>query len=377
MRALLGRIGPGCVTAGYFCAMAQQQPDPSNQPPEASDAAKPEAEEVPSAAAGASPEAERNAEPDATHRAGFVNVIGRPNAGKSTLGNAIMGEQLSAITPKAQTTRHRILGMLNGPDYQLVFSDTPGLIYDPAYALHERMNDAVKSAFQDADVLLFLTGPEDRWDDEDPILKRLDRLPVPLFVLINKADRYAQEEVVACMQRWEARFARTRKDLPAGEGTVDAGQPVLTEVLPISALHGHGVAALRERLIALLPQHPPYYPKDQWTDRPERFFVTETVRAKILEHYQQEIPYSVEVVVESFKEEPTIIRIQTLIFANRSSQKSILIGKGGSALTRMGKAARQELEAFFGKKVFLGIHVKVREGWRENDRDLKSFGYEG
>lgn len=313
----------------------------------------------------------------ATHRAGFVNVIGRPNAGKSTLGNALMGEQLSAITPKAQTTRHRILGMLNGPDYQLVFSDTPGLIYDPAYALHERMNDAVKSAFQDADVLLFLTGPEDRWDQEDPILQRIDRLAVPLIVLINKADLYPQEQVVECMQAWQERFARTRKDLMSRPGSALEGQPVLTEVLPVSALHGHGVSALRERLLELLPLHPPYYPKDQWTDRPERFFVTETVRAKILEHYQQEIPYSVEVAVESFKEEPNIIRIQALIFANRNTQKSILIGKGGRALTRMGKAARQELEAFFGKKVFLGLLVKVREGWRENERDLKRFGYDG
>ncbi len=292
------------------------------------------------------------------HRAGFVNVIGRPNVGKSTLTNALLGERLSAITAKAQTTRHRILGMLNGPDWQLVFSDTPGIIEAPGYKLQERMNEAVRGAMADADVLLFVTAPDDRWTGEEELLQRLARRDTPVIVVVNKADEHPQDAVAALLGTWSER-------LPSAEG------------YPLSALHGLGVDALRERLVALLPEHPPYYPKDLWTDRPERFFVSETVREKILERYRQEVPYSVEVAVESFKEDERLIRVRALIYVNRATQKAILIGQGGRAIKGLGIDARKALETFFAKPIHLELHVKVREGWREKERDLNQFGYPG
>jgi GTP-binding protein Era len=220
------------------------------------------------------------------------------------------------------------------------------------------MNDFVSTAFQDADVMLFLTEPGEPFEDDDPILQRLDRLEAPLMVGINKADRHEQAAVQAAVERWQTRFPNA-------------------EIYPLSALEGFGVPALLERMKEHLPEHPAYFPKDQWTDRPERFFVTEIIREKILRHYKQEIPYSVEVVVESFREADTIIRIGSVIYVNRASQKPILIGHQGRSIKRVGVEARQDMEAFFGKQVHLELFVKVREGWRERDRDLKQFGYEG
>jgi len=292
------------------------------------------------------------------HFAGFINIIGRPNVGKSTLTNALVGERLSVITPKAQTTRHRIFGLVNGEDYQMVFSDTPGIIQEPMYKLQVQMNEYVRSSFLDADVMLLVTEPGETFAPDDPTLARLGRLEIPLMVLINKADKGDPEQLKALHHQWLVQFSRA-------------------EVRIIAAKTGEGVAALKEKLRSLLPEHPPYFDKDTWTDRPERFFVTEIVREKILLNYKQEIPYSVEVAVETFQETEAIIRVRTLIFANRQSQKAILIGREGQALKRVGMAARQDLEAFFGKQVHLELFVKVREGWRDKESDLRSFGYDG
>ncbi|MBI1191896.1 MAG: GTPase Era [Bacteroidetes bacterium] len=292
------------------------------------------------------------------HYAGFINIIGRPNVGKSTLTNALVGEKLSVITPKAQTTRHRIFGLVNGDDYQMVFSDTPGIIHEPMYKLQKQMNEYVHSSFLDADVMLLVTEPGESFADDDPTLERLGRMEIPLMVLINKADKGDPEQLKALHDQWQGQFPRA-------------------EVRIIAAKTGEGVAALKEKLRSMLPEHPPYFDKDTWTDRPERFFVTEIVREKILLNYKQEIPYSVEVAVETFQETEAIIRIRTLIFANRQSQKAILIGREGQALKRVGMAARQDLETFFGKQVHLELFVKVREGWRDKEADLRSFGYDG
>jgi GTPase len=294
---------------------------------------------------------------EGAHYAGFVNIIGRPNVGKSTMTNALVGERLSVITPKAQTTRHRILGIVNGEDYQMIFSDTPGIIREPKYKLQEQMNEYVRSSFLDADVMLLVTEPGEQFEEDDSILERLRKMSSPLMVLINKIDLHSQEEVQELINRWQDR-------LP------DA------DVRPISAKEGHGVEGLKERLRQLLPEHPPYFDKEQWTDRPERFFVAEIVREKILLNYKQEIPYSVETAVETFQESEQIIRIRVVIFANRQSQKAILIGKAGQALKRVGVDARRDLETFFDKQVHLELYVKVREGWRDKATDLRSFGYD-
>jgi GTP-binding protein Era len=294
---------------------------------------------------------------EGVHYAGFVNIIGRPNVGKSTLTNALVGERLSVITPKAQTTRHRILGIVNGEDFQMIFSDTPGIIREPKYKLQEQMNEYVRSSFLDADVMLLVTEPGEQFEDDDSILERLRKIAAPLMVLINKVDLHEQQLVQELINRWQERFP-------------DA------DVRPISAKEGLGVEGLKERLRQLLPEHPPYFDKDQWTDRPERFFVAEMVREKILLNYKQEIPYSVETAVETFQESEQIIRIRVVIFANRQSQKAILIGKAGQALKRVGVDARRDLETFFDKQVHLELYVKVREGWRDRQTDLRSFGYD-
>ncbi len=291
------------------------------------------------------------------HYAGFINIIGRPNVGKSTLTNALVGERLSVITPKAQTTRHRILGLVNGDDFQMVFSDTPGIIHEPKYRLQEHMNEYVRSSFLDADVMLFVVEAEESYSDEDPIIKKLQGLDIPLIVLINKSDLSEQGILQAAVERWQSTLPKA-------------------EVRPISAKLGLGISDLFERLRQSLPDHAPYFDKESWTDRPERFFTTEIVREKILLNYKQEIPYSVEVVVETFQESEAIIRIRVIIFANRQSQKAILIGKEGKALKRVGMAARADLELFFDKQVHLELYVKVREGWRDKESDLRSFGYE-
>lgn len=295
------------------------------------------------------------------HRSGFVNIIGRPNAGKSTLMNALVGERMSIITAKPQTTRHRIIGLLSGDDFQVVFSDTPGIISDPAYKMQEAMNRAVGSTFEDADIMLFVAGIEETFADDDPIIMQLRQVTVPLFLVLNKMDTSDQKTVLAKMEEWQAR-------LP------------FQAVFPISALHQQGTEGLLSVIKDALPEGPEYYPKEQLTDRPERFFVSEIIREKIIENYHQEIPYSVEVVVESYKETETtygkpLIRIGATIYVMRATQKSILIGKNGSAMKILGTAARTALETFLESKVFLELHVKVKENWRDDEQWLRRFGY--
>ena len=295
------------------------------------------------------------------HRSGFVNIIGRPNAGKSTLMNALVGERMSIITAKPQTTRHRIIGLLSGDDFQIVFSDTPGIISDQAYQMQEAMNRFVETTFDDADIMLFVAGIDEVFKDDDPIMEQLRRIKAPIFLVINKIDLSNQKEVVAKIMEWQKRIP-------------------FKEIFPLSALHQQGTAGLLKIITESLPEGPAYYPKDQLTDRPERFFVSEIVREKILEIYHQEIPYSVEVVVDSFKETQTnrgedLIRIAATIFVMRPTQKSIIIGKGGVLIKQLGTAARTSLETFLESKVFLELHVKVKENWRDDDQLLKRFGY--
>jgi GTP-binding protein Era len=289
------------------------------------------------------------------HKSGFVNIVGNPNVGKSTLLNAFMGEKLSIITSKAQTTRHRILGIANGDDFQVVFSDTPGII-KPAYQLQNSMMDFVKSAFDDADVLLYMVElGETSLKDED-FFKKLKNGNVPVLLLLNKIDASDQETLDAQVTYW-------KEQVPAAE------------IYPISALENFGVNVVFERILELLPEAPPFFPKDQLTDKPERFFVNEAIREKILLHYKKEIPYSVEVETEEFLEDEKIIRIRSVIMVERDSQKGIIIGHKGSALKRVGTEARKDLEKFFSKKVHLELYVKVNKNWRNSERQLKRFGY--
>ncbi|MDG1571956.1 GTPase Era [Robiginitalea sp. M366] len=289
------------------------------------------------------------------HKSGFVNIVGNPNVGKSTLMNALVGERLSIITPKAQTTRHRILGIVNGEDFQVVFSDTPGVI-QPAYQLQASMMDFVRLALEDADVLLYMVEIGEKQLKDQALMERIRHTDTPVLVLINKIDTSNQEFLEAQVAYWQ-------ETLPKAE------------VHPISALEGFGVQQVMDRIRELLPEAPPYFPKDQLTDKPERFFVGEIIREKILEQYQKEVPYSVEVVTESFEEEEALIRIGAVINVERDSQKGILIGHKGSALKRLGTAARKDLEAFFGKQVFLQLFVKVSKDWRSSERHLRGFGY--
>lgn len=275
--------------------------------------------------------------------------------GKSTLMNAMVGEKLSIITARAQTTRHRIKGILNGPDYQLVFSDTPGIL-DPSYKLQETMLKAARSALVDADILIYLTDPDEGPDPEDPFLQKVSRARIPVLLVINKIDLSSQELVQKCMEDWN-------KILPKAE------------IIPISALERFNVDTLFRRVLELLPESPPYFPKDALTDKSERFFVGEMIREKILLHYKQEVPYAVEVEVESFKEDERLIRIGALIYVERESQKGILIGNEGKALKKVGREARLDMEAFFRKKVFLELRVKVKKDWRNNERFIRNFGY--
>jgi len=288
------------------------------------------------------------------HKSGFVNIIGRPNVGKSTLMNALLGEKLSIITPKAQTTRHRIMGIANGDDYQVVFSDTPGVL-QPNYKLQEQMLRYVYSTLEDADVFLVMTEPKDDFDDLS-ILQKVSKSGVPVMLLINKIDLASQNDVAVLHEKWE-------KDFPDWM------------VLPISALKGVNLDQVFGRILELLPESPPYYPKDELADKPVRFFVAEIVREKVLMNYQQEIPYSVEVMVESFKEDDRIAHIRIIIFVARETQKGIIIGHQGKALKKVGTEARKDLEGFLGKKVFLELHVKVSKNWRDNDLQLRRFGY--
>ena len=289
------------------------------------------------------------------HKAGFVNIIGKPNAGKSTLMNGLVGENLSIITSKAQTTRHRILGIVNGDNFQIVFSDTPGFI-KPAYKLHNSMMKFVETSLEDADVVLFLVDVKEKEPDPD-LISRIKMVKVPVILLLNKVDLIPEEMVQVELNKWKSLIN------PA-------------EALPVAAIGRYNLDKVFQLILKHLPENPPFYPKDQLTDQPERFFVAEIIREKIFKNYRQEIPYSTEVKIESFKEEEKIIRISALIFVERKTQKSILIGKGGEMLKKVGTEARLDMEQFLDKKVFLEMHVKVKEGWRDNPNQLKNFGYE-
>lgn len=295
------------------------------------------------------------------HKAGFVNIIGRPNVGKSTLMNAIVGEKMSIITNKPQTTRHRIIGILSSDEFQIVFSDTPGIISDPLYKMQEAMNSFVNTTFHDSDVMLFVTDATENYPDDDPIIEKLKKVEAPLFLIINKIDTVDDKRVIELIQLWNKRIQ-------------------FKETVPISALKKKNVPKVLELLIDNIPESPPFYPKDQLTDKPERFFVGEIIREKILEFYHQEIPYSTEVLVDSFKEGETnsgvpITRIDATIYVMRKSQKPILIGKGGSAIKRLGSEARKSLEKWLEQRVHLELHVKISDDWRDDDRMLKHFGY--
>lgn len=291
------------------------------------------------------------------HKAGFVNIIGNPNVGKSTLMNALVGERISIITSKSQTTRHRIMGIVNGEDFQIVYSDTPGVL-KPNYRLQESMLEASESALTDADILLYVTDTVETYDKNPEFLEKAKRSGVPTFLIINKIDLLPdQKELEVLVEKWHS-------ILP------DAN------IIPLCAKEKFGVDMLLSGIKAKLPENPPYFDKDALTDRPARFFVTEIIREKILELYDKEIPYSSEVVVERFKEESSIIRINAVIYVERESQKGIIIGKGGSMLKKTGTAARAEIEKFFDKKVFLELFVKVEKDWRNRDKQLKNFGYQ-
>ncbi len=288
------------------------------------------------------------------HKSGFVNIIGKPNAGKSTLMNNFLGEKLSIITPKAQTTRHRILGIANGDDYQIVFSDTPGIL-TPHYRLQEHMMQFVKSALDDADLFIVLAETRDDPAAEE-IYGRINRSGVPVFLLINKIDLVKQDEVLLSIKKWEQAFPEWH-------------------VLPVSALMGFNLEQVFQKILELLPESPPFYPKDELTDKPVRFFISEIVREKILMNFHQEIPYSVEVDVESFKEEDKLVHIRCNIHVARQSQKGIIIGHQGKALKKIGTEARIDMEQFLEKKVFLELFVKVTRNWREDEMQLRRFGY--
>lgn len=290
-----------------------------------------------------------------SHRAGYVNIIGNPNVGKSTLLNALLGEQLSITTPKAQTTRHRILGMLNGEDYQIVFSDTPGII-KPAYALQESMMDFVLSSFEDADAFLYLVEPGIRSLKDEQIYARLKKVQEPVFIILNKIDKIDQAKLEAEVEYWHSEFPSA-------------------EILPVSALQNFNLEVLLDRLKELLPESPPFYDKEDLSDRNERFFVEEMIREQILLNYSKEIPYAVEVEVEEFKEDEKIIRIRANIYTERNTQKGIIVGAKGSMIKKTGTGARLKMEKFFKKKVFLDLFVKVRKDWRSNENELKRFGY--
>ncbi len=296
------------------------------------------------------------------HRSGFVNIIGRPNVGKSTLMNALVGERMSIITNKPQTTRHRIIGILSGDDFQLVFSDTPGIIQDPAYKMHEIMNSYVKSTFEDADIMLFVTEMGEQYDDDDPVLERLRKVQdIPLFLVLNKIDLVKPEEVLLSIQEWNERIP-------------------FTETIPISALKKQNTDNLLSLVQERLPEGPAYYPKDQLTDRPERFFVSEIIREKILQLYEQEIPYFTEVIVTDFKETTTtrgepLVRINATIFVGRRTHKGIILGKEGRAIKKLGTNARIGIEKFLDQKVYLELFVKIKDNWRDDERSLKHFGY--
>lgn len=289
------------------------------------------------------------------HKAGYVNIIGNPNVGKSTLMNAFVGEKLSIITSKSQTTRHRILGIVSGENFQALFSDTPGII-KPAYRLQENMMQFVQSAFEDADVLVYLVELGEKELKDEAFFNRITSAKVPVLLLINKIDLGNEESLGEAVRLWQEKIPNA-------------------EIFAISALRNFGVQEVFKRIIELLPESPAYFPKDQLTDKPERFFVNETIREKILMHYKKEIPYSVEIETEEFFEEEDIIRIRSVIMVERETQKGIIIGHKGEAIKRVGMEARKDLEKFFGKQIHIELYVKVNKDWRSDDRQLRRFGY--
>ncbi|MDK2979404.1 MAG: GTPase, partial [Bacteroidales bacterium] len=289
------------------------------------------------------------------HKSGFVNIIGNPNVGKSTIMNQMVGEKLSIITPKAQTTRHRILGIVNSDDYQIVYSDTPGIL-KPNYKLQEKMMRFVGSAFEDADIILYVTDVVEKMDKNQQYIDKLSQTNVPVLLLINKIDLSNQEELEILVDIW-------KKIIPKAE------------IIPVSATKNFNLDQVFKRILKLLPEGPAYYPKDSLTDKTERFFVSEIIREKILNNYRKEIPYSVEVEVEEFKETEKLLRIRATINVIRPSQKGIIIGHKGQALKKTGTEAREDIEDFFGKKVFLELFVKVNKDWRDKEKTLKDFGY--
>ncbi len=292
------------------------------------------------------------------HNSGFVNIVGRPNVGKSTLMNSLVGVRMSIITNKPQTTRHRIIGIVSDEDSQIVFSDTPGIIKDPAYKMQKAMNSFVEGSFEDADIMLFLTDPLERYEEDDPIIDKLKKVKVPIFLVINKIDLIKPEKLIKLLQLWSKRLE-------------------FAEIFPISALKKKNTKELVKFIIRYLPEGPVYYPKDQLTDKSERFFASEIIREKILMRYKQEIPYSCEVLIETYKVDPKrpLIRIRADIIVSRKTQKSIIIGKDGTTIRSLGIDSRKEIEKFTGKQVHLELHVRVKEGWRNDDDMLKNFGY--
>ncbi len=293
------------------------------------------------------------------HRSGFVNIVGNPNVGKSTLMNALVGERLSIITSKAQTTRHRIMGIVNGEDFQMVYSDTPGVL-SPNYQLQRQMLEFSRSALVDADVLLYVTEPQDTIDRNPDFIEKVKKMSsagTRVFLIINKIDLTTQETLESLVAFWHTQLPEA-------------------EIFPISAQERFGISQLFDAIKNALPECPPFFPKDQLTDKPARFFVNEIIREKILQNYDKEIPYSVEVEVESFKEEDKLICIDAVIYCERDSQKGIIIGKAGSALKRVGSQARKDIEDFFQKQVFLQLFVKVDKDWRSNTNRLKHYGYD-
>ncbi|MBR3520027.1 MAG: GTPase Era [Paludibacteraceae bacterium] len=290
------------------------------------------------------------------HKSGFVNIVGNPNVGKSTLMNALVGERISIITSKAQTTRHRILGIVNGEDFQIVYSDTPGVL-KPNYKLQESMLNFSTSALTDADVLLYVTDVVESAEKNADFIEKVKKQKAPVLLIINKIDLTDQPKLIELVEKWKG-------ILP------DA------EIIPISAQNNFNLDYVLKRIKSLLPDSPPFFEKDALTDKPARFFVTEIIREKILTNYDKEVPYAVEVVVESFKEDNKLIHINAVIYVERDSQKGIIIGQGGKMLKKVGTEARKDIEAFFDKKVFLELFVKVEKDWRNKDKDLKDFGYQ-
>ena len=291
-----------------------------------------------------------------SHKSGFVNIIGRPNVGKSTLLNRFIGQKMAIVTHKPQTTRHRILAIISEDEYQIVFSDSPGIVRDPGYELHRSLNSSAFSSFEDADILLLMTDDFDELDVPANVLARIEKLDIPVLLIINKMDKMNVARRDEIRQYWESKVKFEKHFF-------------------ISARDGSKTDELLAYIISSLPEGPAYYPKDQLTDRPERFFVTEIIREEILLQYRQEIPYACEVVIEAFQEEETITRMSALIFVSRQTQKGIIIGKGGSAIKKLGTEARKKIEKFLDTKVYIELHVKVKKDWRDDERMLKRFGY--